>query len=401
MNISENAIKSGFKLPDLAGVITQSKTVDSKRIIERGVGDSDNSAAIALALFRDESISIDTLMSKASAIVAQRYNPLSTFVPLYLTNYCHAQCAMCGMRSGNENLIRKFASRKKIEEQLDTILHGEGIDSVAILTGEYGDKYTRLSTMFYVGWTVRTALDKGFKNILINIGSLMPDEIVVLKDWFDVDEPVMLSVFQETYNRKSYSKFMGSDESTPKTNFESRIQSYENWLDAGFKRVNPGALIGLHDREEELINLLSHVQYLSSHGATIDISMPRLRPANGTDRNASKMTDDQYLRFMASIAIACPKDRIILTTREKHEFQEQAIDMCGVFSPGSPDVTPYNNSSKLVNDELSSQFIVADQRRPSDILAGYTNKGYVFNGFSGQPKAHKVAEPELVLVDAL
>jgi len=73
----------------------------------------------------------------------------------------------------------------------------------------------------------------------------------------------------------------------------------------------------------------------------------------------------------------------VLTTREPQEFQDRAIGLAGVISPGSPDVAPYRADSQARNEQTTSQFLVADLRRPRHILgrieAGGTKVGHFAN----------------------
>jgi hypothetical protein len=141
--------------------------------------------------------------------------------------------------------------------------------------------------------------------------------------------------------------------------------------------------VGLHqDTEAEVINLISHVTHLANRGAVVDVSLPRLRPAQGL-KNVSGVDDDEYLRMIATVALVCPEHRLVLTTREDEAFQKQAIDLCGVFSPGSPDVAPYKRDDHARNEIKTSQFIVADLRRPRDILARLEAEGRAIDYFAG------------------
>lgn len=346
-----------------------------------GLPEDVHPAAAALALLRDRSLSTDLLKKAAIDAISRSGRVLETFVPLYTTNHCDSECKMCAMRKSNTRLIRKHASKREIEDQLQVLFEHERVRGVGFLTGEYDDQFTRLASAFRIGWAARTAFDMGFKRVYLNIGSMEEGEIREISDWVRPGEPVTMCVFQESYDRDTYQNFMGSTGSAPKSDYDRRIGSFDRWLDAGFTDVNPGVLIGLHDNlEEELVSLLSQVVHLRSRSARVDISLPRLRPANGT-RNVSKVDDEGYLRILAVIALVCPNQRLVLTTREPESFQAQAIDLCGVFSPGSPDVAPYSRDTQARNSEDSSQFLVADLRRPRSIISSFVRSGRQFANF--------------------
>ncbi|WP_167477805.1 3-methyl-2-indolic acid synthase [Nocardia arthritidis] len=377
MNIN-SAGAADFVMPDIEAVRAEANAVDTRKIFEQGM-DAElpaSRAAVALALWQDETITTEELRIAAEARCAQRTPRLHTFVPLYTTNHCDSECKMCSMRKGNARLDRRFSGRNEIIQQLEILYQHEGVRGIGFLTGEYEDKYVRLSTAFRIGWAMRTALDMGFERIYFNIGSMEPDEIDVLADWVGHEEAVTMCVFQETYDRDSYRKFMGKTSmGVPKADFDRRVVSFDRWLDAGFRYVNPGVLVGLHeDVTVELVHLVAHAAHLRERGAVVDLSVPRMRPAMSS-RDTTRINDKDYLRMMAVLAFTCPDQRLVLTTREPEEFQDQAIGLAGVISPGSPDVAPYRADSAARNDEKTSQFLVADLRRPRHILGRIEARG--------------------------
>lgn len=360
-----------FVLPDMAAIRAEAAAVDTRAVLGAGPDDDPGAsrAAVALALWSDRSIGTAELTALAEARCAVREPRLHTFVPLYTTNHCDSECKMCSMRKGNARMERKFSGRNEIVEQMEILYHHEGVRGIGFLTGEYEDKYTRLSTAFRIGWAMRTALDMGFERIYFNIGSMEPDEIEVLAEWVRHEEPVTMCVFQETYDRGSYGRFMGGTAAgVPKADYDRRVVSFDRWLDAGFRYVNPGVLVGLHeDLDAELVALVAHGDHLRGRGAVVDLSVPRMRPAMSS-RDSTRIDDEDYLRMMAVIAFVCPEQRLVLTTREPQEFQDRALGLAGVISPGSPDVAPYRAGSRARNEENTSQFLVADLRRPRHIL---------------------------------
>jgi 2-iminoacetate synthase len=363
---------SDYIPPDLEEIRAEAATVDTQAVLALGTGEEPAASrpAVALALWQDRQISTERLQHAAELRVADRRPRLHTFVPLYTTNHCDSECKMCSMRKGNARMIRKFSGKNEILDQLRILYRSEGVRGVGFLTGEYQDKYTRLSTAFRIGWAMRTALDMGFERIYFNIGSMEPDEIDVLAEWITRDEPVTMCVFQETYDRESYRRFMGKTSTdVPKADYDRRVASFDRWLDAGFRYVNPGVLVGLHDDvASEIVRLVAHGDHLRVRNAVVDLSLPRMRPAM-TARDSTRIGDDDYLRMMAAVAFTCPEQRLVLTTREPQEFQDRAIGLAGVISPGSPDVAPYRDGAQACNSADTSQFLVADLRRPRHILS--------------------------------
>ncbi len=326
-------------------------------------------AQAAVALLQGD-LSTETLMAMAQG--CRNDKPLETFVPLFLTNTCDADCAMCGMRKQNDKLTRKFSTNLDIDAQMDIIHNTFGVSRIGFLTGEYLEKTSRLQNCFYVGWALDRAIEKGFEQVIFNIGSMTDDEIEVLDGWTHPHkDKVMMCVFQETYDKRKYDKVMGSDVTrSPKADFERRLDTCGKWVDLGYQLANIGFLVGLHNKvETEMYGLIKHCGELLAKGATVYLSLPRLRPASGAS-NKTKVNDEQYLRIIAVASImSSDTGGVIITTREEQAFQHRVAPLISVFSPGSPDVSPYHNKKrKQVNDIATSQFQIPEQRQPDEVL---------------------------------
>jgi 2-iminoacetate synthase len=328
----------------------------------------------AYLIFTSTKFSNDEILAAAKDRVhGIRKNKLLTFSPLFTTNHCDSNCLMCGMRKSNTMMERKFAGRSAIIDQLNILRKVEKTRGVGFVTGEYEGSFSRNTNAFWIGWGIKEALDLGFNLIFCNIGSLDAGEIATLTEWFTPKDKVNLSVFQETYNLEDYERFMGKD--YPKSNFMKRLHTFDEWIDAGQKHVNPGILLGLSDPKEDLVLLMNHVDHLKKRGAHIYISAPRLRPALQTSHR-SLVSDTDYIRILATIAFLVPDCPLVLTTREPREMQQQALPLVGIVSPGSPDVAPYKKNAKPPNRLESSQFLVADLARPSEILKWVTQQKF-------------------------
>jgi 2-iminoacetate synthase len=372
-----------FSLMDCSSVLADAAPATTGGLAEcLGAQNGAAKAAAALSTFTNPEISTGEIFAAArQAVLTARGLQKETFVPIFATNFCDSECLMCGMRKSNAKLVRKFSSKSVIEEQLAILYEVDHVRGCGFLTGEFEGEYTRKANAFMIGWAIRRALDMGFQMVYFNIGSLTADEIEVLGDWLNVDDPVTMCVFQETYDRETYTKFMGRrDALVPKSDFDQRIRSFDNWLDAGFHYVNPGFLVGLHSPEQDLVQLISHIEHLCNRGAGVRVSLPRLRPALGTSAK-SMVADDQYIRLIALIALTFPESPIVLTTRETQEFQDTVMPIVGIISPGSPDVSPYRRNAAAANDVRSSQFIIPDLRRPLEILSRIEGMGYHIQHF--------------------
>lgn len=288
-------------------------------------------------------------------------------MPLYITNECDSRCKICNMRNQNEKLIRSRGNRDKIREQLDILYSIEKISSVCILSGEYIYGKKREDNLDTVIWTIKEALKIGFEQVLINIGSLFDDEIQKLSNEFSGDSRIVLSLFQETYDRECYSKYFGNlCESNPKSNFDQRVSTLDRWVKAGFKKVDMGVLLGLSDSKEDVNALIKHANRLHEMGAVVYLSVPRIR---GVKNLPNEISDDEFIKIICKLRKECPWAKIIITTRESVELMKRVIEHIDVISPGTSDVLPYTKNGSIPNNINTSQFFVKSVReRPSDIL---------------------------------
>lgn len=290
-----------------------------------------------------------------------------TFVPLYINNFCHSSCKICNYNVDNKELKRYCASIKEIEKQLDIIYDIEKISAVCILTGEFIFGKIRRENFKLVIETIEKAFLKGFEKVYFNIGSLYDEEISILKDRFiSRKNSLVLSLFQETYDREIYDLYFASNKNSPKSNFDFRLSTPERWVKAGFNIVDIGILVGINKYiEQEIISLSNHIIYLEELGASVCVSLPRVKG----HLFQNKVSNDLYFDIIKSISQRHANIKLIITTRETNEFIKKVLPYVRIVSPGSSDLIPYTEAGKLSNKIETSQFVVKEKRdRPSEIL---------------------------------
>lgn len=298
------------------------------------------------------------------------------FVPLYLTNMCDSQCMICNMRKQNKKLERIQADKNKIREQLKIIYNIEKISAVCILTGEYSGAIKRKNNIHLVIWSIKQAFEIGFKKVLFNIGSLYDDEIQLFSENFHNEDRIVLSLFQETYDKACYERYFGKyDISNPKSDFDRRLTTPERFLKAGFKQVDIGILIGLNNINDEMEQFSKHIKKLVNMAQMVYISLPRIC---GVDNLKNAVSDEKYIEIVKQIAEYDEKLKIIVTTRESLDMISNLLPYIKVISPGCSDVLPYTAEGKIRNDIKTSQFQVKPVRdRPSEILNALTVKNNI------------------------
>ena len=289
---------------------------------------------------------------------------METFVPLYISNNCDSYCLMCGFNHSNTKLLRRTATDAEIEEQLKIIRDYERISAVCILTGELYSESARFNNLVCVCNAINRALMLGFEQIYFNIGSLSYNEIEYIKRIIIDPTKIVLSLFQETYDREAYKAFFGlHPECNSKADYQNRLDTIERWIEAGFKKIDIGILLGFKPIGNDVEKLVNYAKKYLDQGLEVYISTPRIK--NGT------INDEEYLNVLLQIHKAVPKAKLIITTREKLDFINSAIDIISVVSPGSSDICPYNTGLYISNNRRTSQFVIDEKRmRPYDVLCG-------------------------------
>ena len=296
-----------------------------------------------------------------------KHSSLETFVPLYITNRCDAECAMCGMRNGNRSLRRIAVNIPNALEQLDIIRNVEGISAVCFLSGEYSPGRERQSTLRAVVDLICAAFNKNYQKVYINIGSLYDHEIKLFESAFSGESRLVLSLFQETYDRETYFQFFGRrNDSNPKGDFDLRLSTPDRWLDAGFCAVDIGILVGISPIHFEIRELMEHALKLHSRSADVAISLPRVC---GIKIVPVPIADSEYASIIRYISHAYPWAKVILTTRESLVFIRKMLEHIRIVSPGTSEVMPYTLKGPISNRSTTSQFVVSTRRpRPSWVL---------------------------------
>ena len=344
------------------------------------------------ALYLSEDVPTETLLEVARQLKAPGSSKIETFSPLYISNECDAECLMCGMRRINTQLRRATASEATTDEQLD-ILHRRGLRGVALLTGEYRHGTRRAEMLERTATAARSARDRGFTHVLINIGSLEITEYEAFSNLLPPSNEKTLftmCTFQESYDPIVYERFMGSNRDNPRSDFNRRLANFDRAVDAGFRSANPGLLLGLNqDLAYELIALSTHVRHLLARDLAVYISLPRLRKASGAAHQAG-VSDDDLIRVVSLLSAAFPEAKVVISTREAPDMQRQLVPVIGVLTAGSPGVAPYTNSDARFEIK-ESQFEVADQRPIEVILDEHVAAGTAIDGY--EPAASRFANP--------
>jgi [FeFe] hydrogenase H-cluster radical SAM maturase HydG len=193
------------------------------------------------------------------------------------------------------------------------------------------------------------------------------------------------TLFQETYHRPTFAKMHISG---PKSDFNHRLLTQDRAMRAGLDDVGIGTLFGLYDYRYEVLAMLQHSNHLEAeYGAgPHTISVPRLRPADGSDlsiRPPYEVDDANFKKLVAVIRIAVPYTGMILSTRESPAMRDELlrVGMSQMSAGSRTDVGAYHRTDNEATEkhlgDLAGQFSLMDHRSASEVVKDLMAKGYV------------------------
>ncbi len=305
-------------------------------------------------------------------------NRIVTFAPLYCSNYCVNNCLYCAFRRENSVEIRRRLTLDEVRREVE-VLAGMGHKRLITSYGEHP-----LSDVNYIADTLRAIYSvkvKGGKGeirrVNVNAAPMTVEELEILRD-VGIGT---FQVFQETYHRKTYSEVHPPD--TIKGNYFWRLYCMHRALEAGVDDVGIGVLLGLFDWRFEVLSLLSHsIELEEKFGVgPHTISFPRLRPAANTpfvQNSAYKVSDEDFMKFIAVVRIAVPYTGMILTAREPEHIRRRVLPL-GITQTdfGSRiGIGSYRESYNKQEAEIQ-QFLLGDTRDLDEGIRWLAEMGYI------------------------
>ncbi len=301
---------------------------------------------------------------------------ITLFTPLYVSNHCQNICTYCGLAATNR-IARVRLQPDAVEAELRAIA-ATGLEEVLILTGES----TKFAGADYIASVVAQAA-RHFRTVGIEVQPLNVDEYRAVHE-AGAD---FVSIYQETYDVAAYERFHPAGY---KRHFPYRFQSQERALEAGFRGVSFGALLGLADFRRDAFAAALHAQAVQRAypHAEIGFSVPRLRPilggqaaldvaaAAGVIVPASDVHERELLQVMCAYRLFLPFAGITISTRERAAFRDNVLGL--VANKASAGVsTAVGEHAEELADEVSGeeQFEIADGRDVEEMCAAIRARG--------------------------
>lgn len=356
----------------ISAKIYRSTSADVRRALSKETASFDDFLTLLSPAARDYA---RELAARSREITLRHFGRnIGLYAPLYLSNECDNACRYCGFNAAS-SVGRKTLSEAETLREADS-LKSRGFDNVLLLTGESSSK----AGPAYVERAVRLLTDK-FTFIGLEI---FPSSQEVYRK-FALSGASGLTVYQETYDEKVYADMHPSG---AKKDFRMRLDTPDRALEAGFRRVGLGALLGLADWRVEAAFLGLHADYLAHKywRSDITISFPRLKKCASTFLPPRPVSDGEVASMIFALRLFLPHVGMILSTRESAAFRDSFVGW-GITMMSAASRT---NPGGYAGEETLEQFEVSDTRGVGEVVRAIEGGG-CFAVFKDWDKSFGVA----------
>ncbi len=250
-------------------------------------------------------------------------NRIVLFAPLYVGDKCINDCAYCGFKCSNRDVVRKTLSDEELRSEL-VALEGQGHKRLILVWGEH-PSYSAEEMARIVHIAYATKSGKGeIRRVNINAAPLDVEGYRTMK----AAGIGTYQVFQETYHHPTYRTV--HPESTRKGDYLWRLTSHDRAMEGGVDDVGIGALFGLYDWRFEVMGLLAHTIHLEERFGVgpHTISFPRINVASNVELDRSHfVSDEDFKKVIAVLRLAVPYTGMILTARETPAMRREGLQL--------------------------------------------------------------------------
>jgi 2-iminoacetate synthase len=301
-------------------------------------------------------------------------NRIVLFAPLYLGNLCVNDCAYCGFRRKNEEVVRRTLGMGEIRRQV-TAMEDQGHKRLIVVFGEHPHYDADfIATCIRDIYDVRSGHGE-IRRVNVNAAPMDHAGFKTIK----AAGIGTYQIFMETYHHGTYARV--HPRNTPKGNYPWRLDALSRAFESGLDDVGIGALFGLSDWRFDVLGLVSHAVFLKSRYGCgpHTISFPRLRPASGMALGDSQLVSDEDFKFLiAVLRLAVPYTGLILTARETAELRRSAIEF-GVSQIDAGSCIELGGYTEQTCGQRMEreQFTLGDTRSLDEVIRELTDQGHV------------------------
>lgn len=305
---------------------------------------------------------LESMAQISHRITVQRFGRvIQMFAPLYVSSECTNSCVYCGFNRHNA-IERDTLTINEVISEART-LHNQGFRHLLLVSGEaprhvpveyLTEISKRLSVMFSSLSIEVYPMDVESYSRLVAAG---------------VDG---LTIYQETYHPGRYKEVHPAGR---KRDYNWRLDTPDRGGQAGIRRLNIGALLGLSNWRVEAAYMALHADYLArlywrSH---VSVSFPRLRPAAGGYEPEFPVSDAQMIQLMCALRVWMPEAGLVISTREPAELRDNLVPLGVTQMSAGSKTAPGGYGTKL---DAEGQFEVSDHRSPEEVVQMIVSRGY-------------------------
>ena len=301
-------------------------------------------------------------------------NRIVLFAPLYIGNLCVNDCAYCGFRHKNKDIVRRTLGMGEIRQQV-AAMEAQGHKRLIVVFGEH-PRYDAdfIATCIRDIYDVRNGHGE-IRRINVNAAPFDHNGFRTIK----TAGIGTYQIFMETYHHKTYARVHPAG--TPKGDYLWRLDGLSRAYESGQDDVGIGALFGLCDWRFDVLGLVSHALFLQSRYGCgpHTISFPRLRPASGVALDEKHLVSDGDFKYIiAVLRLSVPYTGLILTARETAELRRAAMELGVSQIDAGSRIELGGYTEQTCGQRMErEQFTLGDTRSLDTVMRELTLQGHV------------------------
>ena len=305
---------------------------------------------------------LETMAQMSHQITVQRFGRvMQMYAPLYVSSECTNSCVYCGFNR-HHTIERATLTMDEVIAEAGELSRA-GFQHLLLVSGE-SPRHVPVAYLAEIAMELSTR----FSSLSIEVYPMDTDSYSTLVD-SGVDG---LTIYQETYHPKRYGEVHPAGR---KRDYEWRIDTPDRGGEAGFRRLNIGALLGLSNWRVEGAYLALHADYLARRywKSQLSLSFPRLRPAFGGYEPEFPVNDAQMVQLLCALRLWMPDAGLVLSTREPASLRDHLVPLGITQMSAGSKTAPGGYKTKK---DREGQFEVSDHRSPKEVSEMILQSGY-------------------------
>ena len=305
---------------------------------------------------------LEEMAKVARNITLERFGrTMQLYAPLYLSNRCVGRCPYCGF-SAEHRIARRALTLEEVAREA-TLLRESGMQSILLVAGD-DPKHVDVD---FLARAIKTVLSL-VPSVSVEVAPLSLEGYRALA----AAGADGVTLYQETYHRKQYAAL---HDGTPKEGFDDRLTALSRAGEAGFCKLNVGALWGLSEWREEALKLGIHARLLETRywRSHISVGLPRLKQVPDTFEIPSPIDDRTFVHIITALRLFLNDAGLVLSTRESPTLRGHLMGL-GVTQMSAGSCTKPGGYAE--KSDAGEQFQVADERSPKEVAQSLLNAGY-------------------------